>query len=334
MLQTDSGNRMNELGEKLVLYIGKTTGLSVRLTPFDAGKLPLYMKASDDFYTGAVDTAKVLFVVQKKNTEQTPADYQKKMELIAKAVPLPVVFVLETVTAYNRDRLIKNRVPFVVPGKQMYLPFLLIDLREMFAPGRMHDEKKLSPVSQCMALYHLLKQPLDGKTSRQIGELLSYSAMSVSRAVRELRAAGICREPEKTKDALRFIDDRKALWEKLRAAAQNPVAQVFAVSRLPNVVWKQSGESALAVYSDLNAPACPVYAISLEDAEKIGRKDRLPDIGAAETLPRIQLWKYPPALLSDGDAVDPLSLYLSMREEDDERIQVSLETMLNRMNLW
>ena len=69
---------MNELGEKLVLYIGKTTGLSVRLTPFDAGKLPLYMKASDDFYTGAVDTAKVLFVVQKKNTEQTRRIIRKR----------------------------------------------------------------------------------------------------------------------------------------------------------------------------------------------------------------------------------------------------------------
>jgi hypothetical protein len=327
---------MSGLKERLILYMKNATGLSVRLSRFEPVQLPLYMKAADEYYTGTVGNTSVLFVVQKKESALTPSDYQKKMELIGSHSNLPVVFVLESVTAYNRERLIKKRVSFVVPGKQMYLLPLLVDLRESFCPENKNLKKVISPVAQCMTIYHLLINPLDEKTSRQIGEMLSYSAMSVSRAVRELRSVGICEGTERAKAPLLFIRDRKEIWEKLRGAAQNPVSLMFGVRK--NYNWlnhlKKAGESALSDYSELNAPARPVFAAAADIAERIHKDEREPEDISSNMFPIIQIWKYDPSLLSDGNSVDPLSLYLSMKDNEDERVQSSLETMLNGVNLW
>jgi hypothetical protein len=45
---------------------------------------------------------------------------------------------------------------------------------------------------------------------------------------------------------------------------------------------------------------------------------------------RWELWSYTPALLRQSDAVDPLSLTLSLQEEPDERVQQALEELKGR----
>ena len=45
----------------------------------------------------------------------------------------------------------------------------------------------------------------------------------------------------------------------------------------------------------------------------------------------IEIWKYSPLLLSETKVVDPLSLYLSMKDMEDERIQTSLEELLEKV---
>jgi hypothetical protein len=42
----------------------------------------------------------------------------------------------------------------------------------------------------------------------------------------------------------------------------------------------------------------------------------------------IEIWKYEAALLSRDDVVDPLSLYLCFRNEEDERVQRVLPELL------
>ena len=40
-----------------------------------------------------------------------------------------------------------------------------------------------------------------------------------------------------------------------------------------------------------------------------------------------QLWHYDPALVSNSDTVDPLSLTLSLQDEADERVQSALDEL-------
>ena len=46
---------------------------------------------------------------------------------------------------------------------------------------------------------------------------------------------------------------------------------------------------------------------------------------------QLELWKYPPALFGRNGKVDPISLYCSLKDTPDERIENELETMLEEM---
>jgi hypothetical protein len=45
----------------------------------------------------------------------------------------------------------------------------------------------------------------------------------------------------------------------------------------------------------------------------------------------VEVWKYPPAVLSSGGVVDRLSLYLSLRETEDERVEAALDKMIGEV---
>jgi hypothetical protein len=60
----------------------------------------------------------------------------------------------------------------------------------------------------------------------------------------------------------------------------------------------------------------------LEQGILIGCRD------ADEATAKMEVWSYEPKILGDNEAVDPLSLYLSLRHHADERVQQQLEQML------
>ena len=41
----------------------------------------------------------------------------------------------------------------------------------------------------------------------------------------------------------------------------------------------------------------------------------------------LELWNYAPAVIG-GDGIDPFSLYLTLKDDPDDRVQIALETML------
>ena len=47
----------------------------------------------------------------------------------------------------------------------------------------------------------------------------------------------------------------------------------------------------------------------------------------------VEVWKYNPRLLTETGTVDRLSLYLLLKDYDDERVQIELENMMNEI-LW
>jgi len=60
----------------------------------------------------------------------------------------------------------------------------------------------------------------------------------------------------------------------------------------------------------------------LENGEIVGCPD------ADHARMKIEIWSYSPDLLSESPVVDPLSLYLSLRNSEDERVQQQLETLI------
>ena len=89
-----------------------------------------------------------------------------------------------------------------------------------------------------------------------------------------------------------------------------------------------SGESALAEYSMLNPPKVECYgAFGASDYEAIS-SSRLND---SKRECAVEIWHYDPRKLADGQCVDRLSLALSLRESADERVEMAVEEMLDKV---
>ena len=72
---------------------------------------------------------------------------------------MPVVYVTTTLASYERKRLVQQKVPFIVPGNQLYLPELAIDLREYFRRRSVPPTNGFSPSTQAMLITALLRAP-------------------------------------------------------------------------------------------------------------------------------------------------------------------------------
>jgi hypothetical protein len=46
----------------------------------------------------------------------------------------------------------------------------------------------------------------------------------------------------------------------------------------------------------------------------------------------VEVWSYNPELLSGGQIVDRLSLYLSLKDNEDERVEAALEHMMEAVS--
>jgi len=230
-------------------------------------------------------------------------------------------------SSYDRKRLVGQRVPFIVPGNQLYLPDLGIDLREYFRQCRETADKSLSPATQALLISALLKPWKAEVHPAELGERLSYTTMTLSRAVKELEHAGLASVVDVGRERrLRFDDNAQAIWRRALPMLRDPVKK--SVWAMPDsTVQKQArlaGESALAHATLLAEPVHPVYAISSEQwkrAQQLGmRALPSPEPGACLW----QIWRYDPNICPVAGSVDPLSLILSLRNERDERVQQAL----------
>lgn len=94
----------------------------------------------------------------------------------------------------------------------------------------------------------------------------------------------------------------------------------------------RAGLTALARYSMIAEPRQDVYALGQNEWNHISKKRDIvvldqPDPEAIE----VEIWAYQPDLLANygrGGTVDPLSLYLCLRENSDERVEQALEELL------
>jgi hypothetical protein len=82
----------------------------------------------------------------------------------------------------------------------------------------------------------------------------------------------------------------------------------------------------------LAPPACDTQALSREDWQALRQQHQVIEVPDQDPdALEIEVWSYSPAQFSDGDLVDPLSLYLSLKDGDDERVAASLEELMGKV---
>ena len=87
-------------------------------------RLPIFLRERYDCLLGQILDCPCLFVVDKGENEEAPAVVSRHMDQVRAKYHNPIIYVREHITSYNRRRLVEHRIPFIVPGNQMYLPVI------------------------------------------------------------------------------------------------------------------------------------------------------------------------------------------------------------------
>ena len=304
-------------------YLGAMLGEDVRITPADRqleSSVPLFISQNYSLYQSRLVGQDVLLVFADEE-ELTPGQAKKVLDLLAGKMHCHTILVVKDLKSYNIKRWTEQRVNFIVPQKQMFIPSMLVDLKRSKEIDTDITET-IPAAAQCLILYHLQVGNLNGKEPQDLAETLSSSYSTINRALRWLKKRSlITLEGAKTKK-INFPFASKVLWEKAIPLLVSPIERtVYTDDKIESAIV--SGVNALSEYTMINAEETPCYAVG---KDYLAGHSLVTDRTYGNT--KLEIWKYSPRLLSAGPAVDKLSLYLSLKDSDDERIQIELDKLM------
>ena len=130
-------------------YLKRVLGINVEYSDAEIHySLPNFIYERYRLQEVFLDGIKAVFV-----SPQGPLDsissVKKHIERIGNAAKLPAVLILENVQYRQKEALLQNHIPFVVDGKQIYLPFLAVYLQER-CDGPVQKTEKLLPSAQLL----------------------------------------------------------------------------------------------------------------------------------------------------------------------------------------
>ncbi len=323
---------MNILIRNLETYFKETLDITLRLKKMWVGtdKLPFYLQDRYEFYQIELLNQAYLIMLPRGQTDQTPAMIRKHLNAIRDIWKGESIYVDQNVSAYNRKRMIAHKVPFVVPGNQMYLPMYAIDLREHFRA--IHTvNSQFSPSTQTVLLNALLNNYSTRFTPTKLSGQLGYTPMTISRAFSELEAGGVGIVKVEGRERVLYLeDDREKLWNQIKELMRNPVKRYLWIEpHTTNVRGVIAGLSALSSYTMLAAPMQKTFAFSLEEWKVQRQQNEIIEVPSNEIEAyRIEIWHYTPLMFTKNDIVDRFSLYLSIKDDEDERVQLALNELM------
>ncbi len=327
--------------DRLRSYLAKVTGTHVPLAPLPAAaeSLPVFIRQTYAVYRTEILQQPYFLLLCSRDTPPTPKEVEKHARIVQSALGSNVIFAFSALPPVARSRLIARRIPFIEPHRQAYLPQVLLDLRERSGWRSLSGKPRqsLSVPAQLILLFHLqVKSDTGSWPIHEWARALQYSRMTMSRAWRELVAAHLCRARRSGRElSLEFLPSPRQLWDKALPHLSSPLIESMPARILDRGAWSlyQSGIPALASFSMIATPGHEVFAVSAEDYRSAVRSLRITPVPYLEEGSVIvERWKYAPGLLSPGrQQVDRLSLYLSLRDDPDERVQAALTEMLEGM---
>lgn len=326
----------------VINYLSKSFGLQILLKKIEAaelGKLPVYLRGSFDLCVGRLMNQEVILAEIRDREEMSPSRLKKQATELTKMLGHPIVFVIPELESWNRGRLIEHRISFIEPGRQIYVPELLLHLNDVAGRNaiQLHMGEKLGMQSQAILLYKLIQRRMEPFEYQRMSDVMDCSLMTISRSMRELAAAGLADIEEGRPNLVHFTAHGKELWDKALPLLSSPVKTVWRSEKsfLTDMDMKLSGETALAKYTMLSKGPGETFAVGKKRFDFMhGSRQFREQLQQHYGDYRIQIWDYDPDLVSQnfGGIVDRLSLYLSMRDNiEDERMEAALQDLVNEM---
>ena len=288
-------------------------------------KLPLVYRGRYDIFT--VETNGVLWMAIHPKDDVGLVLLRRDRANVEKMTGLNCAIFFDQTTFYIKEKLMEEGIPFVMEGKQVFLPFIGYLLSKS-------NERELQPVhlisflTQKMLLMAIYERWNEVKVS-DAAKRLGVSTKSASRCFDELEYLDVEVLGMKGKSrVINIPDNRKQLWQQTKDVLRNPVIRRF-ILREDMKLEKKAGVSALCEYSLLSDNAYPTYAVTKKELKTSGVKvekqaSELEEIGCVV----LELGYFIDFL--EKGLQDPLSVVLSQtrEEQEEERVDISINEML------
>jgi DNA-binding MarR family transcriptional regulator len=314
-------------------HLAEVTGAVPDLVAAKVVGLPLFLRERYQFSRTRIFGRSFLLALEQGNPEAaTPGEYEKHAGTMRSQAGEPVVLILPALPSYIRNRMVRCGLPFIVPGSQIFLPTALIDLHERFRQPTPKVGKPLTPAAQCVLLYHLQRQPLENMSLREIAKKIGYSPVMLTKVKAELLAAELCESKRIGRSvALHFTTEGRQLWDAARPLLSSPVAKtIWIQGEKPGYPALQAGLTALSRRTMIEDDRLPTFALLSEVFQSNLERGMFRGCPGPEDADlKMEVWAYNPQLFADHGTVDPLSLFLSLRDNPDERVQQQLELFIN-----
>lgn len=323
--------------DNAIQYIEDSFGVYVfKHEFFNTDKLPIYLSKSYIFQQ--VDILnKTFLLLSRRNDDFLSIDtIEDHVDSIRKKTEInySIVFVFKEINSYYRHRLIEDHIPFIIPGKMVYIFELGTIFNERLNKKYISNYsnleiKRMSPSTQSLFMYLMTTNDFYSSMEK-IANKLRISKMSVSRGYNDLINLNLIEKSIFNESSeYHFKKDRMKVWKEAQLYLINPL---FKVIRLhPESVSNRkeefvlSGESALSHYSMLMEPKNKTYGITKKDFNKIVLGDSELMI-FDDNYVIVQLFVH--TLPINNNILHPLSLALLFKDEQDPRVKIEIDALI------
>ena len=306
-------------------YLIDTLGIKIEYENLNnMNNFPYLLTDRYDFKLVRMEGIKTVFMYVKRDMD-TISSIKKHILKVKQKIGLPVVLILKSCLPRQRKSLIDARISFVVEGKQIYLPFMGAVLQEKYQTEKINTSF-LSPSAQALLFYYIYSKEKE-MYMNFVARSFDLSAMTISRAIKQLESLGLFRTYKNGVNKI-FTSNYSGpeLYDKAKKYLQSPIKKKVYVDKIDiDEDMLYAGYSALSEYSMLSVPRMTIYA-----ADKIDIESYETYLNDTENQVEIEIWRYNPRILADSDCVDILSLYQSLKDDADDRVQGEIKNMFKK----
>ena len=316
-----------KIGDCMKNYLEKTLrqNVSINETEDLNDKLPLAFRGRYIFYK--VKTNGSSWIGIQPKSEVGLVMLRKDHARIEKASSLNCAVFFEKTTFYIKEKLMEEGIPFVIKGKQIYLPFIGYLLSNK-------NEREIAPVHLISYLtqrmiFVAIYEKWENVTVSEAAAGMGVTKTSASRCFDEIEYLNIDILGMKRKSRVIIVPaDIRKLWDDMQAVWRNPVTARYEL-KYDIGLEKKAGISALCEYPLLSDNKYPTYAITKKEITGSGIKN-MKQVHPGEEIGCVVLEVGYFIDFENKALEDPLSVALSLTEAEkqDERVHISVDSML------
>lgn len=202
----------------------------------------------------------------------------------------------------------------------MFIPAILIDLKNKRDGNRYKAGYTTHSMACC---FIILKRSIDMCEKKGLMEIFQASCSTINRSLRWLNENGMLPlEGKKTKEVRPVYNVGRFAGKAMPVLVSSVEKAVF-TDPIPDAGLRR-GINALSEYTLINKEYQEMFAVGKASV----RHSDIPMDREYGTF-RMEVWKYGPKLSSHTATVDKLSLHPSLKDSEDERVQIELDNPIN-----